>query len=1290
MSPIRDSQVIWDAWSSGAFVGPNKPCTRVTVEKNYYLRPTDGTVLGQWRKGPARWWQRDSVDEQLETELTSIISVSTSMDIDQDAGSADIAMINVTAQGYGAAEAKPGQYGDLGYYTFDHGGSQEAKARWNHASNPWKNVIVPNALLRVYQGFGGHDKSLRMAVTDGNLVLNGVFLVDDVTISTDGLIHLKCRDMGKLLVDQQIFPPLIPRSLYPLKYCRYTYQIYKIPPDPPPGTTHEIITQPTSYGTCGTPPYSSTDDFYGENDTHQTGHPPSDPFDWSFDAPPNPQPGQIAHQRTYWLSEPKGAATDDVWIEFCCDATDVNLIYYHPWGGNYRVMVSVFENGGWVGGEGGGQGGVTPENIPYVSTFTTNWEGGQPPGVDPNKYYLPRDYKAERIRLTITNLVEAQEGGFRAGARKIVALWDKTATQYPALSFACASMPYNTDNTTGYWQVRSNGRVYAFGDARTQPAHDPLHTYPVIGMTAHPSGTGYWTIDYSGHVVSYGSAANYGDISYIGQLNAVDIAPTASGNGYWILRRDGVVQGFGDASDLGDAVVSGLMPSGSDVIARSIESTPGNGYWVLLTDGTVQAFGDAVHYGDANRSGFELTEYVACIRRTHDGLGYWIPSGGGIIQNFGNAPHLGNAPRYPKEQWVYGLCWDMLPYSLSDHGYAVQYADGNLAIFGDFEYFESIGAGEGQLRSPGNYKDYSDIVRDLALWAGFYLHKNPQPGTEMPEVYGNIEQTGAFAKECLPADMFDKKTVADCIKVLREIVGYLSWVDEEGGFRFESPNWWQMGNFLIDGTPYDRMPAIDERQHLTDYSMNFSDRNARSEIVVATQNPYPMATGGASPQGILTTRQVPPSASDLKGIVKPAMWTNGVFTEQKQQQVMVDLIAMHIWFARRISNVQCVANPLISINDQVRVYERQTGEVYIHYVRGRTINHDLISGEFTMSLTTHWMGGSPYNQVPMFYAGTTRPQGDGYWQVDSNGSVYAYGAAELYPENIADSHLDWVVAMGSTLSGLGYYTLDVSGKVITYGDAEHFGDLARFENDAKDFALTPSGEGYWILLSTGEVYAFGDAASMGPFDISGENNDGSPVYAVSFDVHPDGGGWCLLSNGEILLAGAVPDYGALFDDYPYNTAERPTRLRAMADGSGFWCTSNGGYVQAFGDAVWAGEADHEVEQTAFTAVWDIIVDPDAGENGYALQHADGKLDGFQDFEYHGAVGGEGVPRKAINWPIVSETVYNTLDPDLQQIALPVSADLAHFLQRTGSPSANNAVANNFGQENEPTLKALVS
>jgi hypothetical protein len=49
-------------------------------------------------------------------------------------------------------------------------------------------------------------------------LITGVWLVDTVSAGNDGLINISCRDVGRLLLEQFAFPPIIPNGLYPLEY----------------------------------------------------------------------------------------------------------------------------------------------------------------------------------------------------------------------------------------------------------------------------------------------------------------------------------------------------------------------------------------------------------------------------------------------------------------------------------------------------------------------------------------------------------------------------------------------------------------------------------------------------------------------------------------------------------------------------------------------------------------------------------------------------------------------------------------------------------------------------------------------------------------------------------------------------------------------------------------------------------------------------------------------------------------------------------------------------------------
>lgn len=619
---------IWDVWQAGGpFVGDDAaPHGRVLVETDWELRVADGPA--GYAKGPVRHWYNPT---GTLVEVPGVRTIAIDRSLESDAQTCTITLHNVSMPSIGSSAP---YIGDVGHYTWNRGASSSAAARWGHTPNSWADVLVPNALLRTYQGYGGRDKTVANALADGNIALTGVWLVDEVRIATDGRIELKCRDMAKLLIVQQLFKPLVPNSQYPhvLRYCRWA----SIP-----------IEQVTPKG-GGTLAASSED--------------PAHPKEHAFENDP----------ATFWCSASQPTADTPVWIEFTNNGF-VDRVVLRPWGGNYHVYVSVFADGAWVGegivgpAPGGGPAYIADSGTPYDQNIAIS---------------LGASYNATKIRLTFTNLMARPEGGFRCGIRE----WESEATEI----------------------------------------------------------AGYETVD-------------------------------------------------------------------------------------------------------------------------------------------------------------------------------------------------------------GNYKDYAEIVKDFLLWAGFY---NPTGDTD---ILGFIEDTGAYAEDCINETNFDKRPVIDGVNLIKEIVGYLCWVDDDGSVHFESPNWWEAGNFLYeDGSHTSTIPDIDEKLQLTEYAVAFSDASVRSQIVISTTDP--------SKDQLDTTRTTyftPPNAPILKGIVRPFTWSNGVFTSDAEREALANLIAIHTWFVQRQGQLTMQANPLIQVNDQVRIWERQTAESYVHYVRAVTSQMDLESGSYTMTLTTHWLGEWP-------------------------------------------------------------------------------------------------------------------------------------------------------------------------------------------------------------------------------------------------------------------------------------------------------------------------------------------
>lgn len=955
---MRDLAPMWDAWdlADGKFFGEFKANSRVTVEPDWELNLSP-TVVGANNKGPFRWFQRQD-ESQVEIEIPNVKSVSIDRGLDSDAATCTIVLHNQWHEDLGEQPELPGQLGMPGYFTFNRGKNPDAVARWNQQVNDWSEVLVENALLRTYQGYGGYDDddkkiSLEDSIDGGYTPITGLWLVDRVQITSHAQITLTCRDMTKLLLDQTLYKPLVPTAHYPLKYYRWVYSQANKNFDPRQPITVGSVTEFTpAYFTSG------VDVWYGPN-YRLHGHAGMDSIDG------NPE--------TFALS----VGNIHPSREFCADWWDyavhqqINEVYIHPWGGNYTMYVSIFENGSWVDpGHGlvpysqGTAAKSTGADVPFVMQVGVPWEQG-------GWYQLPRIFNAERIRITFRDHTQSPWGPYyyRCGIREIKCKVNTLGTlpRFPWTT-AAAGVP----GGEGYWIVDEVGKVFPFGDAQEFAKNWPNRgiTSWVEEIGAHPDGDGYWIMESCGRVHAHGSAVWHGDMAGDGpgfpQGTFIDFAVTHTGNGYMLLSREGGVHCYGDAQWFGNMpVTENVVWSGAhygihwpDYVARGLAAHPDNyGYWIANGNGEVRAFGAADDYGQVPdlREGLinppNGTEWISCITPTQSGNGYWLLSICGKVWAFGDATHYGQGLDHPGEgatvpELFQQFTWKLIP-NQAETGYYFLEGGGTTKMFGDVEFWGGVGSG--QTRVPGNYKDYTDIVKEILLWSGFWLYDGLAAG-QQPAIFGNIESTGAYADEPLPEDMFDKVPPMDAINKLKEIVGYQFWMDQEGGVRFESPNWWASGNFFYDGTHTDFIPEIDERMQLIDYGITATDEPLRSEIIIANGNP------DANNTKTTVTRLYPDNGRSLRGMVKPVIWGNEALLNPDEQRIMAELIALQIWFKRRVGSVTCVANPALDIGDQVRIWERQTSESYVHYVRGISTNHDLDSGVYTMTLDTNWLG----------------------------------------------------------------------------------------------------------------------------------------------------------------------------------------------------------------------------------------------------------------------------------------------------------------------------------------------
>lgn len=972
---MKDNVTLLDYWEIGNVRGRNRAVGIVTVEPAWHLNVAAGSDVvvigpgGPDPKGPYRYFQGQQGVVTPEVEVPNIKSIQIDRSVDTDAGTCRISIYNQSHETNLTAPSLAGQLGTPGFFTATRGSSPEALARWNHIPNEWAGILVPNALLRTYQGYGGWGidgsrGTLADLVGNGNVTITGTWLIDRVATDAKGMISLECRDMAKLLMDQIVYVPLVPPNQYPAKFYRWKSTNFDPIWDPGGPLSGGGTPQTVPLGYLG----SSSDILLGGTNLPVLGHFPLDAIDGSLST----------YAMGFGWDSSQGVEVTD-WWEFSI-GQQISTIYFNPWGGPYTVYFSVSVGGVWQGAESvpfspvpfndpsipgdGNSADLTGANIPFVLRVGSTGDGV---GL---WYDLPGGpYTPDRIRISIRDipLANIATRPYRSGIREVFS--QVVATTPGATTRTAFAIVRNLSPTpaNGYRVIDQFGQQFSFGTAAanlTENAPVGISTQIISGVT-HPTGNGFWTVETNGRVHAFGTSQKFfgtgaqaalTDAVNVGANDFVDIAATQSGNGYWLLRRTGGVYTFGDAGYLpgvylGAATV-GEIPSQTPLTdtAMCMAGDPGGpGYWIVSGTGKVGAFGGATLHGELTAPYPAQPARACSIEPTPGGLGYWL------MYNNGQVFHYGDATGQPtfNDPPLSGVPWAAFIKGKTDDPLSGAWAlrqDGYVFALGSAQNFGNPLTTGGIILTTGNYLDYTDVIKELCMWAGFALPNLLDVLPTAPAFHGNLATTGAWAEEPLAEDIFDKRPVIDPLHQIKEIVGYILRITEEGGVIFDSPNWWAPGNFFEDGSRTATILEVDERRQLFDYSINVADTDMRSEIMITNQLPNDQN------DATITTRFIPPGQNVLRGMVRPAIWSNEVFNKPSEQQVMAELIALHIWFAQRQGSVTCMANPIIQIDDQIRIWERTTAESYIHYVRGISTSMDLDTGEYISTITTHWLG----------------------------------------------------------------------------------------------------------------------------------------------------------------------------------------------------------------------------------------------------------------------------------------------------------------------------------------------
>jgi hypothetical protein len=186
-----------------------------------------------------------------------------------------------------------------------------------------------------------------------------------------------------------------------------------------------------------------------------------------------------------------------------------------------------------------------------------------------------------------------------------------------------------------------------------------------------------------------------------------------------------------------------------------------------------------------------------------------------------------------------------------------------------------------------------------------------------------------------------------------------------------------------------------------------------------------------------------------------------------------------------------------------------------------------------------------------------------------------------------------VTAAAATADGQGWWLVDSIGTVTAGGDAHAYGSLPSADLSAPivGIAPTPDGHGYWLVSATGGVFSFGDAAYHGSATAV---HLAAPIVAIAST--PTGNGyWLAGRDGGVFADGVAPYHGSAA---AIGLAAPIVAIASTPTGNGYWLAGRDGGVFAYGDAPWLGS---DLSATVATLGLSAL-----SGGGYALVRTDGR------------------------------------------------------------------------------------
>jgi hypothetical protein len=192
--------------------------------------------------------------------------------------------------------------------------------------------------------------------------------------------------------------------------------------------------------------------------------------------------------------------------------------------------------------------------------------------------------------------------------------------------------------------------------------------------------------------------------------------------------------------------------------------------------------------------------------------------------------------------------------------------------------------------------------------------------------------------------------------------------------------------------------------------------------------------------------------------------------------------------------------------------------------------------------------------------------GVGYWVVQQDGTVFAFGdAADLRGLTKPPTH--GIVGVAAQPGGQGFVLAGSDGGVFTFGRASFYGSMGgtRLQRPVVGIASTPSGRGYFLVASDGGIFAFGDARFRGSL---GGRRLNAPIVGIA--VTPTGHGyWLVAADGGVFGFGDATFFGSA----ARLALHAPVAgIAATRNGRGYWLASADGGIFPYGNATFRGSA----------------------------------------------------------------------------------------------------------------------